>query len=1215
MPNPYIKHITLPNGQGGSIVYDLKPLTLNVTGSGNGVASLTLSDYLLTATKGTFLTSHPTITTYTDTTSTVSPVAGGSFTVVDSVTRETNGHVQRINLKTVTLPSSSITVDTALSTSSTNPVENRVVTNYKPGLVNQTTKGETFGASTSALGSYASAHGIGTTASGNYQMAIGQYNSEDTNNDYAFIIGNGTKSGNTVTYSNAFTVDWGGNTTVFGNTHVKGGYIYIGSNNEISLLRYNLGTNIYIDNTDIFAVSPIPSLKYQNGADIGIVPIMCAIGTSQLTDGSGLIKTPWSRVYMRYGTTSQEGIAGLYLGNNKKAGVEDNAYGEMRIFTAGTAQTSSTSTTKPYIKILPPTLTGVVPHYSVYWPSKAGTLALEEYTVAGTYDSNGQVTIPNVSEIQFTKWVPDMGIQAAGVLRGGGTGIGNAVFSLPTNSDGGVIALYSDLTSYHPTTTWTSSSTTVNLSFGGTFEVDRVNQSSGDLDGHGHIAHGETITYKLPSLGNCGGEITPVYFANGLPVVCKTYASGATWNIVPRVLSDGTMEIGKYVDFHTSNTGTTGYDIRLSADDTNTMSLQSYGGETALQITGTLPRIKFNNTTSGKEYSRSILVGYPSATYGMNLLLEAGSNMIVSSGESGTAFYNIENKSTSYPDYWIEDAEIAYIISGSTIVMLTNCDTISDRKAFTFGSHFALPPGGQVRFRHSDGETSSGLVNGSNSTTTSRTWTLPDESGTIALVTNTDANALINTLSTSTSIPVDNDYYVSQYAGGGTTTTTYHRRPMLSLYKYLCNKRTGYVLPDGSSVTGSANNWFRIAYSTTTTAYSDIEGIFLINYAYNNGICGILKVRGRTGSTAGTFTSTRSVQWLVKDDDLDGNNICVIFANNKGSGSSTVSGTACVEIWVKATAQYQTVTCTMLSGFGRDATINSDWTWHMINDPGNTGSTSLPSYSSQTNIYATTEMSITAYDVTYKTPTPSSKVNSEWSTSSERTRLVTKGWMTYWDGSYNGSTSNLTYCNQGAFGSIVTYDDDDFVLKTGDTMSGNLTISKSSGDAYYYATRSDTGVTVRMGIGSGGTNHGLYSSALGKWIVYGSSTDVYINAHKVPTLANTNVGVYRVLHTSETAPSKTSGSININSSTTVVGNYDIIKVWVYVGSTSMIQQVDICCTTIELAQAPHYFPTATSYNKKYLHFSSNGYTLNWTTAGTSDSTNISIAKVIGVRFR
>jgi hypothetical protein len=44
------------------------------------------------------------VTTRTDTTSTAAPVAGGTFTAVDSVSSNSTGHVTAINLKTVTLP-------------------------------------------------------------------------------------------------------------------------------------------------------------------------------------------------------------------------------------------------------------------------------------------------------------------------------------------------------------------------------------------------------------------------------------------------------------------------------------------------------------------------------------------------------------------------------------------------------------------------------------------------------------------------------------------------------------------------------------------------------------------------------------------------------------------------------------------------------------------------------------------------------------------------------------------------------------------------------------------------------------------------------------------------------------------------------------------------------------------------------------------------------
>lgn len=51
-----------------------------------------------------FISAHPTVTTITDTTSTATATHGGSFDVVDGVTRDSFGHVTKINVKTVTLP-------------------------------------------------------------------------------------------------------------------------------------------------------------------------------------------------------------------------------------------------------------------------------------------------------------------------------------------------------------------------------------------------------------------------------------------------------------------------------------------------------------------------------------------------------------------------------------------------------------------------------------------------------------------------------------------------------------------------------------------------------------------------------------------------------------------------------------------------------------------------------------------------------------------------------------------------------------------------------------------------------------------------------------------------------------------------------------------------------------------------------------------------------
>ena len=76
-----------------------------VQGSGNAVTDIDVNGHTITLKKEkTFLTAHPSITTQTDSTSTASPEHGGTFTAVDSITRDSNGHVTKINTKTVTLP-------------------------------------------------------------------------------------------------------------------------------------------------------------------------------------------------------------------------------------------------------------------------------------------------------------------------------------------------------------------------------------------------------------------------------------------------------------------------------------------------------------------------------------------------------------------------------------------------------------------------------------------------------------------------------------------------------------------------------------------------------------------------------------------------------------------------------------------------------------------------------------------------------------------------------------------------------------------------------------------------------------------------------------------------------------------------------------------------------------------------------------------------------
>lgn len=97
---PTVNNATLTIQKNGSTV---KTFTANA--SSNVTANITVP------TKTSDLTndSHVSITTETDTTSTGTPAHGGTFTCIDSVTRDSNGHVTKVNTKTVTLPTDSNT--------------------------------------------------------------------------------------------------------------------------------------------------------------------------------------------------------------------------------------------------------------------------------------------------------------------------------------------------------------------------------------------------------------------------------------------------------------------------------------------------------------------------------------------------------------------------------------------------------------------------------------------------------------------------------------------------------------------------------------------------------------------------------------------------------------------------------------------------------------------------------------------------------------------------------------------------------------------------------------------------------------------------------------------------------------------------------------------------------------------------------------------------
>lgn len=83
--------------------------------------------------------------------------------------------------------------------------------------------------------------------------------------------------------------------------------------------------------------------------------------------------------------------------------------------------------------------------------------------------------------------------------------------------------------------------------------------------------------------------------------------------------------------------------------------------------------------------------------------------------------------------------------------------------------------------------------------------------------------------------------------------------------------------------------------------------------------------------------------------------------------------------------------------------------------------------------------------------------------------------IAYWNGAYSGTSSNLTYCNRGAFGTIVTKNTSDYAV-AGHTH--NYAGSSSAGGAATSANKVNAALTINLN----GTSQGAWDGSSAKSI-------------------------------------------------------------------------------------------------------------------------------------
>ena len=149
----------------------------------------------------------------------------------------------------------------------------------------------------------------------------------------------------------------------------------------------------------------------------------------------------------------------------------------------------------------------------------------------------------------------------------------------------------------------------------------------------------------------------------------------------------------------------------------------------------------------------------------------------------------------------------------------------------------------------------------------------------------------------------------------------------------------------------------------------------------------------------------------------------------------------------------------------------------------------------------------TATSVTHSDYTDDATVN---------TIAPTMGFIAYWNGAYNSSgSSNLAYCNKGAFGTIITKGSGDYIPISGSSnITGFLRVVMGNTAGPKISVNNGT-YEIGLHVGSGGVNHGIYdfTSSINTWMCYHNGTEFLFNgkantattASKLGTNAGSNV--------------------------------------------------------------------------------------------------------------
>lgn len=164
----------------------------------------------------------------------------------------------------------------------------------------------------------------------------------------------------------------------------------------------------------------------------------------------------------------------------------------------------------------------------------------------------------------------------------------------------------------------------------------------------------------------------------------------------------------------------------------NNHTLKIFNNNTGLiNIRGTTPQIQFTNTTTDKGCTTNGIWCDAANTYGMNMYIQSGGNVVIGSGESSSNFKDATKVDT---DGWTDGGENMYVMSDGDLLFFSKCNTITNRARMLFSTagNLWIPTTGRYGWTADANGFSSAIINPT--LTATRTWTMPDKTGTVALV-------------------------------------------------------------------------------------------------------------------------------------------------------------------------------------------------------------------------------------------------------------------------------------------------------------------------------------------------------------------------------------------------------------------------------------------------------------------------------------------------